>query len=75
MTATLQKTDSITDCFPENFANLYMALFHIIYASRHEMSLRDLNQISIERNISETSQKHLKRDDIFLTSLGRLKDI
>ena len=41
--------------------------------SRHEMSLRDLNQIYIERDISETSYKHLKGDDFFLTSLRRLK--
>ena len=39
------------------------------------MSLRDLNQISIERDISETSQKHLKRDVFFVTSLRRLKNI
>ena len=52
------------------------------------MSLRDVNQISIERDISETSQKHLKRDvffvtsqihfkkDVFfVTSLGRLEHI
>ena len=43
--------------------------------SRHEMSLRDLYQISIERDISETSKKHLKRDDFFVTSLRRLKNI
>ena len=41
----------------------------------HEMSLRDLNQISNERDISETSQKHLKRDDFFVTCLRRLKNI
>ena len=41
----------------------------------HEMSLRDLNQISNERDISETSQKHLKRDDLFVTCLKRLKNI
>ena len=55
------------------------------------MSLRDLNHISIERDISETSQKHLKKDvfcdafktsqkhpkkDVFsVTSLRRLKNI
>ena len=39
------------------------------------MSLRDLSQISIERYISETSQKHLKRDVFFVTSLRRLKYI
>ena len=43
--------------------------------SRHEMSARDLNQISIERDISETSQKHLKRDVFFVTSLKRLQYI
>ena len=43
--------------------------------SRHEMSLRDLSQISIERDISETSQKNLKRDVFFVTSLRRLKYI
>ena len=40
-----------------------------------EISLRDLNQVSIERDISETSQKHLKRDHFFETSLRRLKYI
>ena len=39
------------------------------------MSLRDLNQISIERDISETSQRHLKKDVFFVTSLRRLKNI
>ena len=39
------------------------------------MSLRDLNHISIERDISETSFKHLKRDGFFVTSLRRLKYI
>ena len=43
--------------------------------SRHEMSVRDLNQISIDRGISETSQKHRKRDVFFVTSLRRLKNI
>ena len=37
------------------------------------MSLRDLNQISIERDISEISENHLKRGDFFVTSLRRLK--
>ena len=39
------------------------------------MFLRDLNQIFIERDISETSQNHLKRDDFFVTSLRRLQHI
>ena len=55
------------------------------------MSLRDLNHISIETDISETSQKYLKKDvfcdafktsqkhpkkDVFsVTSLRRLKNI
>ena len=40
-----------------------------IVTSRHEIFLRNLNQISIERDISETCQKYLKRDDFFVTSL------
>ena len=47
----------------------------IVPPSQHEMSLRDLNQISIERDSSEISQKHLKRDVFFVTSLRRLKYI
>ena len=47
----------------------------INHPSRHEMSLGDLNQISIERDISGTSQKHLKKDVFFVTSLRRLRDI
>ena len=43
--------------------------------SWHEMSLRDLNQISIERDISGTSRKYLRTDDFFVTSLRRLKNI
>ena len=39
------------------------------------MSLRCFKQISIERNISKTSQKHLKRDVFFETPLRRLKYI
>ena len=39
------------------------------------MSLRCLKQISIERDISKISQKHLKRDVFFETSLRRLKYI
>ena len=39
------------------------------------MSLRDLNLISIERGISKTSKKHLKRDDFFVTSLRPIKEI
>ena len=39
------------------------------------MSLRDLNHMSIEKDMSETSQKHLKRDDFFVTSLRRLEHI
>ena len=35
------------------------------------MSLKGINQVSIERAISETSQKHLKRDDF----LSRLQDV
>ena len=50
-------------------------LLTYLLPSRHEMSLRDLYQISIERDISETSKKHLKRDDFFVTSLRRLKNI
>ena len=41
---------------------------------RHEISLRCLNQIST-RDISKTSQKHLKRDVLFTMSLRRLKYI
>ena len=70
--------------------NWRIAVVHRIYAnrlmesindllqnilSRHEMSLRDLNQVSIGRDISETSQKHLKSDAFFVTSLRRLKNI
>ena len=33
------------------------------------MFLRNLNQIFIERDISETCQKHLKRDNFFVTAL------
>ena len=39
------------------------------------MSLGDLKQMSIARDISETSQKYLKRHDIFVMSLRRLKYI
>ena len=37
------------------------------------MSLRDLIQISIVRDISETSQKHFKREDFFVMSQRHLK--
>ena len=37
----------------------------VTFPSWHEMPLRDLNQISIERDFSETSQKHLEREDFF----------
>ena len=40
-----------------------------------EMSLRDLSKISIEKDISKTSQKHLKSDDFSVTSLRHLKYI
>ena len=53
-----------------NIYNIHMPL-----PSRHEMSARDLNQISIERDISGTSQKHLKRDVFCVTSLRRLGHI
>ena len=43
--------------------------------SHYEMYLRDFSQISNERDMSETSQKHLKRNDFFVTSLRRLKNI
>ena len=52
-----------------------MLFYFDILHSWHEISLRDLNQISIERDISETSQKYLKRDVFFVTSLRRLKYI
>ena len=38
-----------------------------------DVSERYLNQVIIESDISETSQKHLKRDVFFVMSLGRLK--
>ena len=47
----------------------------ISFPSRHEMSLRCLNQISIERDFSKTSKKHLKRDVFYVTSLRHLKYI
>ena len=43
--------------------------------SRHETSLRHLNQVSVERDISKTSQRHLKKDVFFETSLRHLKYI
>ena len=43
-----------------------------ILRSWHEISLTDLNQISIERDISETSQIHLRKYAFFVTSLRRL---
>ena len=65
--------------------------FHKRRNPRDEMSLRCLNQISIGRDISKTSEKHLKRhlfwkvfqtsqihlkkDVFFVTSLRRLKYI
>ena len=45
------------------------------HPSQYEMSLRDLNQITIGRNISKTSQKHLLRDVFFVTSLWCVKKI
>ena len=39
------------------------------------MSFRDLNYISIERDISKTSQKHLKSDQFFVKSLRNFKYI
>ena len=39
------------------------------------MSLRCFKQVSIERDISKTSQKHPKRDVFFETSSRRLKYI
>ena len=48
---------------------------HEKWPSRYEMSLRCLKQISIERDISKTSQKHLKRGVFFETSLRCLKYI
>ena len=45
------------------------------YPSRHERSLTCLNQISIERDISKTSQKHLQRDVFFVKFLRHLKYI
>ena len=60
----------------------FMKLFTLLhffceeeYPSRHEMSLRCLKQISIERDILKTSQKYLKRDVFFETSLRLLKYI
>ena len=43
--------------------------------SQPEMSLRDLNPVSKDRDISNTSQKHFKRGVFFVTSLRRLKYI
>ena len=45
------------------------------YPSWHEVFLRDFNQISIERDISEISQKHIKMENFFVKSLRRLKFI
>ena len=47
--------------------------FKNLIPNRHEMSLRCLSQICIERDISETSQEHLKRGVFFVTSLRHLK--
>ena len=41
----------------------------------HEMSLGDLNEVSTERDISEITQKHLKKDGFFVTSLKHLNQI
>ena len=46
-----------------------------LHPSHYEMSLKCLKQISIERDISKTSQKDFKRDVFFETSLRRLKYI
>ena len=46
-----------------------------LHPSQYEMSLKCLKQISIERDISKTSQKDFKRDVFFETSLRRLKYI
>ena len=43
--------------------------------SQPEMSLRDLSPVFNDRDISNTSQKHFKRDVFFVTSLRRLKCI
>ena len=62
------------------FCNMHLYIANLSFVplpfpSRHKMFLRDLNQICIERDIVETSQKHLKRDDFFETPLRRLKYI
>ena len=65
----------LTKCF-FHIWTLQATLKHnaaITLPSRHEMFLRDLNQISIERDISQTSQKYLKKDVFFVTSLRYLK--
>ena len=41
------------------------ARLRVTFPSRHKLPLRYLNQISIERDFSETSQKHLKRENFF----------
>ena len=64
-------SDSIRRGWVESIYSRYLEQ----WPSRHEMSLRCLKQISIERDISKTSQKHLKRDVFFKTSLRRLKYI
>ena len=64
------------DCKKSFYIITYIFLvFGQWYPSRHEMSLTCLNQISIERDISKTSQKHLQRDVFFVKILRHLKYI
>ena len=55
--------------------SVFFFCFSLASTSRHEVSLRCLKQISIETDISKTSQKHLKKDVFFATSVRRLKYI
>ena len=57
------------------YISLIQHLIKVKMPSRHGISLRNVNQISNERDISETSQKHLKWGNFFVTSLRRLEDL
>ena len=45
------------------------------YPSQNKMSLRYFNPVFIERYISKNSQKHLKSDDFFVTSLNFQREV
>ena len=72
--SSLHSAETYSEPYQTSKVELFSKTVNSFHPNQHKMTFECLHQISIEKDISKTSQKHLKRDIFFVTSLKSLKN-